>query len=91
MKVQTFISQWAMASQAMGEPIADVREYAEWWRMPQSTAYRHLAQFRELFPELETPQPIADAAIAHAEQWTSRGVAGFGSLPAGILQGVAVT
>lgn len=84
-KVQTFIAEWTIASQAMGQPIEDVRDFAEWWRMPQSTAYRQLAHFRDVFPELRTPQPIADAAIDRAEEWVARGVAGFAQLPAAVV------
>lgn len=82
--MQAFIAQWAIASQSIGRPIT-LAEYAEWWREPERTAYRHQKQFRELFPSLDTPQPIADAAIARAEQWLSRGVTGFGELPASVV------
>jgi hypothetical protein len=82
-RVQAFIAQWTIASQSIGGPIT-LAEYADWWREPRSTAFRHQAQFRELFPELETPQPIADAAIARADEWTSRGVSGLGQLPASL-------
>jgi hypothetical protein len=83
-RVQAFIAQWTMASQALGKPIT-LEEYREWWRVSHGSAYREQARFRELFPELATPQPIADVAIARAEEWVSRGVAGFGQLPASVV------
>src|SRR4051794_30310703 len=83
-RVQAFIAQWTIASQHIGRPIT-LAEYAEWWREPRSTAFRHQAQFRELFPHLDTPQSIADAAIARSDEWASRGVTGLGQLPASLV------
>jgi hypothetical protein len=83
-RVQAFITSWTIASQAMGKPIT-LDEYAEWWREPRSTAYRHQARFREVFPELQTPQPIANAAILRASEWQARGVPGIGRLPVDVL------
>lgn len=79
-KAASFIAAWTIASQAMGRPIT-IAEYSEWWKEPLSTAYRHRALFREVFPDLQTPQPIADAAIVRADEWMSRGIAGFSQLP----------
>lgn len=80
-RVAAFIAQWTMASQSMGRPLV-VADFVEWWREPQSTVYRHLAEFREYFPEFETPQLIADAAIARVDRWMSRGIGGFVLQPA---------
>lgn len=82
-RVQAFIVQWTIASQTLGRPIT-LAEYGEWWAEPERTAYRHQASFRAVFPHLETPQPIADAAIARAEEWSHRGTRGLGQLPASI-------
>lgn len=83
-KVASFICQWTMASQSMGKAIT-LTEYAEWWCQSEATAYRHQAEFRALFPGMTTPQPIADEAIARGEEWLSRGLAGFGRLPAEVV------
>jgi hypothetical protein len=83
-KVTAFIAQWAIASQAMERPIT-LAEYGEWWKESRATIYRRQAEFRELFPGLDSPQPIADAAIARADEWLSRGVEGLGSLPADVV------
>jgi hypothetical protein len=83
-RVQAFIAQWAIASQAVGHPLT-LLEYQEWWNLSHGAAYREQARFRELFPELRTPQPIADVAIAHVEEWLDRGVGGFGKLPASLV------
>jgi hypothetical protein len=83
-RVQAFIAAWTIASQAMGKPIT-LDEYADWWRETRSTAFRHQARFREIFPELQTPQPIANAAILRASEWQERGVHGIGRLPVDVL------
>lgn len=83
-RVMAFIAQWTMASQSVGHPIT-LDEYAEWWRETRTTAYRHQREFRELFPGMKTPQPIANAAIARAHEWRDEGVKGFGHLPADVV------
>jgi hypothetical protein len=80
-RVQVFITQWTLASQSMGKPIT-LDEYSEWWKESRSTAFRHQAEFREIFPALETPQAIANVAIAHGREWQARGADGIGQLPA---------
>ena len=82
-RVQTFISCWTMASKALDKPIT-VAEYRDWWRVSNGSAYRELARFRKAFPEFQTPQPIADHAIARADEWLDQGVKGFGQLPASL-------
>ncbi len=83
-RVQAFIAQWTIATAALGRPIT-VIEYAEWWRESERTTYRHQACFRELFPDHDTPQVIADAAIATQEDATRAGIKGLGQLPAAIV------
>lgn len=84
LRVATFVSCWAITSRSLGRAIT-LDDYREWWRESERTAYRYQAEFRELFPELDTPQPIADVAIARASDALDRGVAGVGSLPASLL------
>jgi hypothetical protein len=80
MRVTTFITQWTLASSMLGHPIT-LDEYCDWWNENERTAYRHQAQFRELFPELETPQPIANRAIARRrEKIAEKGVKGVGDV-----------
>jgi hypothetical protein len=68
----------------MGRPIT-LEEYAEWWRVSIATAYRHQAEFRAMFPGMQTPQPIANRAHARTAEWLSRGVGGFVQLPADVV------
>jgi hypothetical protein len=64
-RVAAFISCWAIASNAKGGPIT-LDDYAEWWCENERTAFRHQANFRALFPHLETPQLIVDELLRHA-------------------------
>jgi hypothetical protein len=79
-RVAAFIAQWTIVSQALDRPIT-LEDYGAWWHESERTVYRHQARFREVFPQLKTPQPISDAAIARAGEWRDRGVAGIGELP----------
>lgn len=80
-KVQAFIAQWTMASASLGRPIT-LADYGEWWKESHATRYRRQQEFRSIFPTLDTPQPIADAAIASGEDWQRQGLDGIGKLPA---------
>lgn len=83
-RVAAFIAQWTMASQALGRPIT-IEDYAEWWLESERTVYRQQARFRAAFPHMQTPQPIANAAIARRAEWLDRGVPGIGDLPAAVV------
>jgi DNA-binding transcriptional ArsR family regulator len=83
-RVQSFISLWSMASQRLGRPIT-VTDYAEYYGESERNVYRHLRSFREVFPSVDTPQPIADAVIAQAEDRVYGKVGDVGLLPAGLL------
>jgi hypothetical protein len=75
-KVLTFMASWEYARRQMRVQTLTVPEYAEWWREPEATAYRHQALFREAFPGEKNPDRLLDAAAA---QWDERtGVAGLG-------------
>jgi hypothetical protein len=82
-RVCSFIVSWCLASQALGREIT-LEEYREWWRESERTAYRHQADFRQVFPHLPNPQPIADVAIARSEAIT-RGVKGLGAVPVSLV------
>ena len=51
MRQVTFIHQWAMAEQEAGHRIG-IEEFGATWGMSLRTAYRHLDEFRRVFPEL---------------------------------------
>jgi hypothetical protein len=81
-RVGAFIASWALASHAQGGPIG-LDEYADYWAEPMSTAYRHQARFREMFPGQSTPQLLADELIrAYEADLLKRGVGGLLQRPA---------
>lgn len=63
------VAQWAVARQSLGHALghdegghvtAAVREYSAWWRETERTGWRDLRRFREVFPEEETPERLAE-------------------------------
>jgi hypothetical protein len=90
-RVCSFVIRWAMCADALGrEP--EVVEYIEWWNERDRTAWRHLAEFREVFATDQTPQFLA-AVIAPAvagigkklDELTAAKTAGTIELPADLL------
>lgn len=76
-KVLTFMAAWDRAQRAIGHEIG-IEAYADWWREPNGTAYRHQALFREAFPGEKTPARLL--AIAE-KQWDDRkGIAALGDV-----------
>ena len=57
-QVMTFIMQWWMLHHENGEP-PNAESYAEFWGISPATAYRHLAAFRETWPEFHDPSGVA--------------------------------
>jgi len=82
-RVCAFVTQWTIASQAIGREIT-LPEYADWWNEKERTAFHHQAEFRSVFAPLRTPQAIANHAIARAEAM-QHGVKGLGNLPASLV------
>ncbi len=74
--------QWMIAEQALGRPLGDgeqtqaaLRDYAEWWRITERSAWDQLAKFRAGFPGEETPSRLAQLVARSAE--ARRGAAGL--------------
>jgi hypothetical protein len=68
-RVAAFVTGWGVVRRELGhEPSVD--EYAEWWKEHRATAYRHLAEFRVVFPQFETPGPVLDHLEAAAARHT---------------------
>lgn len=56
-RLTALIQQWDHTVDQLGrEPTAE--EYAEQWSMPVATAYRTLAEFREVFPSEKSPSRL---------------------------------
>jgi hypothetical protein len=58
-RMAAYVYEWAQYQSATGDAPGTALEYGRWACVPQRTAYRRLAEFRELFPEHETPAPLA--------------------------------
>lgn len=67
-RLAEFIATWAIASRSLGRSIT-TEDLVEWWEpaVSRRTAYYRLSDFREAFPELESPQPIADLLLARVD------------------------
>ena len=59
MRVATFIVFWATAMREEGRDGYSITEYQRRWDESERAAYRVQKEFRELFPEFETPNEIA--------------------------------
>jgi hypothetical protein len=67
-RVCEFVVAWAMASQKHGGPIkveGTPGSFRAYWGsgFSRRAVYYRLSEFRQLFPELDTPQPLADLLI----------------------------
>jgi hypothetical protein len=84
-QVFTFMAAWDHARRAMRHESLTLAEYADWWKVARTTAFREQSRFREVFPAETTPDRLLDLA---ATAWDERtGVQGLGrvQLPAGAL------
>ena len=59
MRVAMFIVLWATAMKAEGRDEFTITEYQSYWKENERAAYRVQKEFRELWPEFETPNEIA--------------------------------
>lgn len=66
MRVCQFVLEWLVLSQVEDRPIT-MPEYRRSYEEPERSAYRHLAEFRELFGkgwnDFNDPQPLADFIV----------------------------
>jgi hypothetical protein len=85
-RVGLYIAQWTIAQRQLGhEP--SVEEAAAWWKEPERTWYHRQAEFRQVFPGLGTPAPIAAQVIADYDGRLGKGdatpvIAYLGRVPA---------
>jgi hypothetical protein len=62
-RVAGFIVQWAIATQLDGKDEYSITEYQRFWSENERKAYRLQAEFRELWPEFETPNELAQQIV----------------------------
>ena len=58
-RVAGFIILWAAAMRAEGRDSYSITEYQRYWKENERQAYRLQREFRELWPEFETPNELA--------------------------------
>jgi hypothetical protein len=82
-RVAGFIVMWAAAMMDDGVDEFSVTEYERYWREGERQTYRLQKEFRELWPEYETPNELARLVIRHVDQkLTKRDIA---TLPARLM------
>jgi hypothetical protein len=76
-RVAMFIGSWAAAMASEDRDEYTITEYARFWNEVEREAYRFQREFRELWPEYETPNELArklleqpDAKVGKAKDGT---------------------
>jgi hypothetical protein len=63
--VAAFIIQWALAMRDEGAPAYTITQYQQYWHEGERQAYRRQAEFRELWPEFDTPNELAAQVVRY--------------------------
>jgi hypothetical protein len=71
-RVAGFIVMWSVAMQLEGKEEFSITEYQRYWREGERQAYRLQREFRELWPEFETPNELASQIAKHVDAELSR-------------------
>jgi hypothetical protein len=58
-RVAAFIVQWAVGMRDEGQDEYSITQYQRYWSENERQAYRLQKEFRELWPEYETPNELA--------------------------------
>ena len=64
-RVAGFIVLWALAMKDEGKDTYTISEYQRYYAENERQAYRQQAEFRELWPEFETPNELARQIAPH--------------------------
>jgi hypothetical protein len=64
-RVAAFVIQWAWAMRDEDRDSYTITEFQRYWNEGERQAYRHQAEFRELWPEFETPNELARQIAPH--------------------------
>lgn len=66
-RVAGFIVMWALALDELGGEVG-IEAFADWSAGSRSTVYRSQADFRELFPEYDSPTALAEQLLEVARK-----------------------
>jgi hypothetical protein len=64
-RVAGFVCLWAMAMRDESRDEFSITEYQRYWNESERQAYRLQADFRELWPEFETPNELALQIVSY--------------------------
>lgn len=71
-RVSAFVVMWAAAMREEGVEEFSITEYQRYWNESERRAYRLQVEFRELWPEYETPNELARKIVRHLDASLSR-------------------
>jgi hypothetical protein len=64
-RVAGFITLWATAMRIEERDSFSITEYQRYWNESERQAYRRQVEFRELWPEYETPNELANQILVY--------------------------
>jgi hypothetical protein len=67
-RVGGFIVAWAFAMSQEGRDDYTITEYQRYWREGERQTYRAQKEFRELWPEFETPNELAAQIVKQVDK-----------------------
>ncbi|MEK6273703.1 MAG: hypothetical protein AABM30_00010 [Actinomycetota bacterium] len=73
-RVAAFIIQWALAMRDQGAGSYTITEYQQYWHEGERQAYRRQAEFRQLWPEFDTPNELAVQVVSYLDSNVDTGV-----------------
>lgn len=71
-RVAEFIVLWAVAMGMEGRDELTITEYQRYWNEGERQTYRLQREFRELWPEFETPNELARAIVKKIDERMSK-------------------
>lgn len=70
-RVACFITQWAIAMQMEERDEYSITEYQRYWKENERSTYRLQSEFRQLWPEYETPNELARQIVKYVDKTLS--------------------
>lgn len=67
-RVAAFVISWALAMRDEDRDEFSITEYQRYWNEGERQAYRLQAEFRELWPEFDTPNELARQIVAYVRK-----------------------
>jgi hypothetical protein len=71
-RVAAFVVCWAAAMRDEGRDSYSITEYQRYWKESERQAYRVQREFRELWPEFETPDELARRIVKQLDAKVSK-------------------